>query len=176
MNRSRIAFVVGSAVLGLSALTACGADEKPATPDSKSKTSESAPVESASDVALATADVGDFGEIVVNGDGRTVYLFTKDTADPPKSNCDGDCAAMWPPVEAGSGTPKLEGVDASLVGTVTRTDGSKQLTLGGWPLYLFAKDTKAGEAKGQAVGDVWWVVGADGKKITKKAAVSSGGY
>jgi predicted lipoprotein with Yx(FWY)xxD motif len=172
MNRSRIAFVIGTAVLGLSALTACGADETPAD----DSTSEPAPVESASDVALATADVGEFGEIVVNGDGRTLYLFTKDTADPPKSNCNGDCAAAWPPVEAGSGTPKVEGIDDSLVGTVTRDDGTEQLTINGWPLYLFAKDTKAGEAKGQAVGDVWWVVNADGKKVTKKAAVTSGGY
>jgi predicted lipoprotein with Yx(FWY)xxD motif len=169
MNRSRIAFVIGTAMLALSALTACGADETPA----QDSTSEPAP---AGDVALATADVGDFGTIVVDGDGRTVYLFAKDTADPPKSNCNGDCAAMWPPVEAGSGTPELDGVDASLVGTVTRDDGSEQLTLNGWPLYLFAKDTKAGEAKGQAVGDAWWVVGPDGKKITKKAAVTSGGY
>ena len=174
MNRSRIAFVIGTAVLGLSALTGCGADETPPAQDSE--TSESAPEEATGDVALATADVGDFGTIVVDGDGRTLYLFTKDTAEPPKSNCNGDCAAMWPPVEAGSGTPELDGIDASLVGTVTRDDGSEQLTLNGWPLYRFAKDTKAGEAKGQAVGDAWWVVGPDGKKITKKAAVTSGGY
>lgn len=167
----RFAFVVGTAVLGLSALTGCAADE-PAAKDTPSA-SKSAPAES-SEVTLATADVGNFGEIVVDGTGRTLYIFTKDTADPPKSNCDGDCAVMWPPVEAGSGDPQLEGIDASLVGTVTRTDGSKQLTLKGWPLYQFAKDTKAGDAKGQAVGGVWWVVGADGKKITKQAAPESG--
>jgi predicted lipoprotein with Yx(FWY)xxD motif len=61
-------------------------------------------------------------------------------------------------------------VDASLVGTTTRTDGTKQLTLGGLPLYLFAKDSKAGDAKGQAVGGVWWVVGPDGKKITTQSS------
>ena len=83
---------------------------------------------------------------------------------------------MWPPVEAGSGTPELDGIDASLVGTVERSDGSQQLTLNGWPLYLFAKDTQAGDAKGQAVGDVWWVVGPDGKKISKKAPATTGGY
>ena len=167
----RFAIVVGTAVLGLSALTACAEDE-PAAQDAPSA-SESAPAES-SEVALARADVGNFGEIVVDGDGRTLYIFTKDTADPPKSNCDGDCATMWPPVEAGSGDPQLDGVDASLVGTVTRTDDSKQVTLNGWPLYQFAKDAKPGEAKGQAVGGVWWVVGADGKKITKQAAPETG--
>jgi predicted lipoprotein with Yx(FWY)xxD motif len=169
----RIAFVIGTAVLGLSALTACGADEKPAAQDSTSDTSKS----DSSEVTLATADVGDFGKVVVDGKGSTLYVFGKDTAKPPKSNCDGDCAAMWPPVKAGSSTPKVDGVDASLVGTVTRSDGSEQVTLNGWPLYTFAKDDEAGDAYGQGVGGVWWVVGPDGKKITKKApASSSGGY
>ncbi len=168
MNRSRIAFIVGAAVLGLSALTACAADEKPAAQNDKPNSAEAG--------TLGTADVGDFGTVVVDGSGRTLYVFGKDTADPPKSNCDGDCAAMWPPAKAGSGEPKLDGIDASLVGTVERSDGSKQLTLKGWPLYRFASDDEAGEAKGQAVGGVWWVVGPDGTKITKKAAASSGGY
>jgi hypothetical protein len=75
-------------------------------------------------------------------------------------------------VMAGSGTPQLDGVDPSLVGTVTRTDGTKQVTLAGLPLYLFASDSKAGEAKGQAVGGVWWVVGAGGKKVTTQASGS----
>jgi predicted lipoprotein with Yx(FWY)xxD motif len=84
---------------------------------------------------------------------------------------------MWPPVIAGDSTPQVDGVDASLVGTVARTDGSKQVTLGGQPLYQFAKDTKAGDAKGQAVGNIWWVVGADGKKITTDTSDSgNSGY
>ncbi|HEY0695920.1 MAG TPA: hypothetical protein VGD71_43635 [Kribbella sp.] len=89
----------------------------------------------------------------------------------------GDCAAMWPPVPAGTGTPQLDGVDASAVGTVSRTDGSKQLTLRGMPLYQFANDTKAGDVKGQAVGGIWWVVGTDGKKITTQVSDSgNNGY
>lgn len=166
MKRSRFAVIVGAALLALSTLAACVEDE-PAT---------SSDTPSAGEFALSTADVDDLGTVVVDGSGRTVYVFDKDTADPPKSNCEGDCAAMWPPVEAGSGTPELDGIDASLVGTVERSDGSQQLTLNGWPLYLFAKDTQAGDAKGQAVGDVWWVVGSDGKKISKKAPATTGGY
>ncbi|MEV8378227.1 hypothetical protein AB0P21_36155 [Kribbella sp. NPDC056861] len=166
----RFAVVVGTAVLGLSALTACGGgDEQPA-----------AAVNNASQSAegkLATAQVGNFGKVVVDGTGRTLYVFDKDTADPSKSNCAGECAAKWPPVLAGSGTPKLDGVDASLVGTVARADGSKQVTLAGLPLYQFAQDSKAGDAKGQAVGGIWWVVGADGKKITAEVSSGSGdGY
>ena len=166
MKRSRFAVIVGAALLALSTLAACAEDEPAKSSDT--------PI--AAEFALSTADVGDLGTVVVDGSGRTLYVFDKDTADPPKSNCEGECAAMWPPVEAGSGTPELDGIDASLVGTVERSDGTQQLTLNGWPLYLFAKDTKAGDAKGQAVGDVWWVVGPDGKKIAKKAPATTGGY
>ena len=174
----RFALIAGTAVLGLSALTACGGGgggygSNPAP--AQNSTSQS--TGSSTGAKLATADVANLGKVVVDGTGRTVYVFDKDTASPSKSNCDGDCAAKWPPVMAGDGTPQLDGVDASLVGTVTRTDGSKQLTLAGRPLYLFANDAKAGDAKGQAVGDVWWVVGADGKKITTQASDSgNAGY
>ena len=166
MKRSRLAAAVGVALLGLSTLAACAEDD-PAAPEDTPGTAG---------VALSTADVGDLGPVVVDGSRRTLYVFDNDTADPPKSNCDGDCAAVWPPVEAESGTPELEGVNAALVGTVERTDGSQQLTLNGWPLYRFAKDAEPGDAKGQAVNDVWWVIGADGKKITTKAPATTGGY
>jgi predicted lipoprotein with Yx(FWY)xxD motif len=171
----RFALIAGSAVLGLSGLTACGGgNDTPAAPQNSTSQSTSS---QSTGAKLATADVANLGKVVVDGTGRTLYLFDKDTASPPKSNCDGDCAAKWPPVMAGDSAPQLDGVDASLVGTVTRTDGSKQITLAGWPLYLFAKDAKAGDAKGQAVGGIWWVVGADGKKITTQASASgNSGY
>jgi len=167
----RFALIAGTAVLGLSALTACGGGSgygSSAAPQAGSSQSTGA--------KLATAKVGSFGKVVVDGTGRTLYVFDKDAGGKP--TCDGDCAAMWPPVIAGDSAPQVDGVDASLVGTVARTDGSKQVTLGGQPLYQFAKDTKAGDAKGQAFGNIWWVVGADGKKITTDASDSSdsGGY
>lgn len=157
----RLVVIVGVAVLGLGALAGCGGEDEPAagSPSAGAK--------------LGTAEVSNLGKIVVDGNGRTLYVFDKDTAQPSKSNCDGDCAAKWPPLIASSGTPQLDGVDASLVGTVTRTDGSKQITLAGWPLYQFAEDSK-GKADGQAVGGAWWVVGADGKKITIEPAPGSG--
>jgi predicted lipoprotein with Yx(FWY)xxD motif len=169
----RIAILVGTVALGLS-VVACGDDSTPAGSPATTGNNTTTSQPAAGEVKLATADVGDFGKVVVDGTGRTLYVFDKDTANPSKSNCDGDCAAKWPPVLAGSGTPQLDGVDAALVGTVTRTDGTKQVTLAGLPLYQFASDTKAGDAKGQAVGDVWWVVGADGKKITTKPTSGDG--
>ncbi len=158
----RFVVVVGAAVLGLAALVGCGGEDEPAAGGQ------------VAGAKLGTAEVSNLGKIVVDGNGRTLYVFDKDTAEPSKSNCDGDCAAKWPPLIAASGTPQVDGVDASLVGTVTRTDGSKQVTLAGWPLYQFAEDSKAGKADGQAVGGAWWVVGADGKKITTEPAPGSG--
>jgi predicted lipoprotein with Yx(FWY)xxD motif len=154
----RLGMVIGVCALGVAGLTACGDDGDSAS-GGTSGSSSSAPA-----AKLATADVGSFGKVIVDGNGRTVYVFDKDIAG--KSNCEGDCLAKWPVVAAGDGTPQLDGIDASLVSTVTRSDGSKQLAVAGLPIYLFASDTKAGDAKGQAVGGVWWVVGADGRKIT----------
>lgn len=167
----RLGSVIGVAVLGLAGLTACGGSN-----DSNSGSSGPAASRAAGAGAkLATADVGDLGKVVVDGNGRTVYIFDKDTSG--KSNCEGDCLVKWLVVAAGDGTPQLDGIDASQVSTITRSDGSKQLAIGGLPLYLFASDAKAGDAKGQAVGGVWWVVGADGKKITTQASGSgSDGY
>jgi predicted lipoprotein with Yx(FWY)xxD motif len=176
MNRSRFVFVVGTAVLGLSTFTACGGGNYNSS--GQSSTSQSAPATSQpAGVRLATAQADKLGTIVVDGTGRTLYVFDKDTASPPKSNCDGDCAAMWPPLLAGTSTPQLDGVDASAVGKMTRTDGSQQLTLGGMPLYQYVNDTKAGDVNGQAVGGIWWVVGPDGKKITTQVSDSgNNGY
>lgn len=167
----RFVVVVGMAVLGLAALTACGGGYD--APAGGSSTSQSTTGETA-EAKLATAKSDKFGDIVVDGAGMTLYVFDKDTASPSKSNCDGECEAKWPVLKAGSAAPKLEGIDANLVGTVTRTDGSKQVTLAGLPLYYFANDAKPGDTNGQAVGGVWWVVGADGKKITAEKTPGTG--
>ncbi|MEW2116259.1 SCO0930 family lipoprotein [Streptomyces sp. NPDC005474] len=108
------------------------------------------------------------GKVLASGSGRTMYRFDADTAEPPKSNCDGDCATAWPPVPAddvSAGT----GVDAALLGEVTRSDGSKQLTIGGWAAYYYAKDTSPGDIKGQGVGGKWYGLAPDGKKATLAA-------
>jgi predicted lipoprotein with Yx(FWY)xxD motif len=164
MNRSRLAFVVGNG-------RARSVDAH------RLRWRQLLPERPAQHQPVRPGDQPAGGACVKLATARTLYVFDKDTASPPKSNCSGDCAAMWPPVLAGTGTPRLDGVDASAVGTVTRTDGSKQLTLGGLPLYQFANDTKAGDVKGQAVGGIWWVVGPDGKKITTQVSDSgNNGY
>jgi predicted lipoprotein with Yx(FWY)xxD motif len=169
----RIALLAGTAVIGLATLTACGGGASAASaPQNTPAPSASAPA-TAGAAKLSTATVGNFGKIVVDGTGRTLYVYDLDTSKPPKSNCDGSCAAAWPPLLAGTGTPQVSGVAASLVGTVTRSDGTKQVTLAGSPLYYYANDAKAGDATGQAVGGIWWVVGANGHKITTQASSNS---
>ncbi|WP_320774542.1 SCO0930 family lipoprotein [Streptomyces sp. CRN 30] len=103
------------------------------------------------------------GELVTDGTGHTLYRFDADTAEPPASTCEADCATAWPPVAADDAIAG-EGVDEKLLGEVTRADGTKQLTIGGWPAYRYAKDTAAGDVKGQGVGGKWYALAADGKK------------
>jgi predicted lipoprotein with Yx(FWY)xxD motif len=105
------------------------------------------------------------GKIIVDSKGMTAYYFTKDTANSGKSVCSGDCLVAWPAIPATSDTPTGEGITAKL-GSITRDDGTKQVTVNGLPIYLFQKDKAPGDITGQAVGKVWYVVAPDGKMIT----------
>ncbi|MEU4449019.1 hypothetical protein AB0K14_38900 [Actinosynnema sp. NPDC050801] len=124
---------------------------------------QAAPAPSGPQVTLVGKSVPKMGEVVQDGDGRTLYRFDKDTPDPAKSNCEGQCAVTWPPVLS-NGTPQLQGVDPALVSTVKRADGTDQVTLDGWPLYTYAKDEAPGQWKGQGVGGTWFVVQPNGKR------------
>ncbi|HEU4756207.1 MAG TPA: hypothetical protein VFS72_06065 [Agromyces sp.] len=116
-----------------------------------------------SEALLTTAD-SDLGEIVVDGEGMTVYMFDNDTQGGDASTCEGQCAANWPAVTTESDDPAVEGVTGD-VGTITGVDGETQVTLNGWPLYYFAGDSAAGDVNGQGVNGVWWVLTPDGEKI-----------
>jgi predicted lipoprotein with Yx(FWY)xxD motif len=156
--------------LALLALAGCGSSTGGGD-TSSAGSSSSASSASTSNAVLSTAK-SSLGTIVVDHSGRTVYVFDKDTAGSGKSVCSGDCLAKWPPVMADSDTPAVDGVKGE-VGTITRDDGTKQVTLKGMPLYLYAADSKAGDVAGQAVLGIWWVVAPDGAKITAAAASSS---
>ncbi|WP_225635855.1 SCO0930 family lipoprotein [Streptomyces solaniscabiei] len=119
---------------------------------------------------LSVSANAELGELVTDGSGRTLYRFDQDTAQPPKTTCEADCATAWPPVAADDAIAG-EGIDKSLLGEVTRADGTKQLTIGGWPAYRYAKDA-VGEVKGQGVGGKWYALAPDGKKA--KAADLAG--
>ncbi|MET8690129.1 SCO0930 family lipoprotein [Streptomyces sp. NPDC004732] len=118
---------------------------------------------------LAVWDSKKLGKVVTDSAGRTLYRFDKDTAQPPKSNCDTACLKAWPAVAA-DGAKAAPGVDESLLGEVTAADGTKQLTIDGWPMYRYAQDAAAGDAKGQGVGGTWYAAAPDGKKAAPAAA------
>ncbi|PWI13888.1 hypothetical protein DI272_06800 [Streptomyces sp. Act143] len=130
---------------------------------SPSASSAGAPAKSAGKLAVVTNP--ELGKVLTDNAGLTLYRFDTDTAEPPKSNCDGDCATTWPPVPADDASAG-EGIDKALLGEVTRTDGSKQLTIGGWPAYRYAKDVNAGDVNGQGVGGKWYALAPTGKKAS----------
>jgi len=110
---------------------------------------------------LTGKSVARMGKVVTDAKNWILYRFNKDIANPPTSNCAGDCAKVWPPVLV-SGSPQLSGIEGE-VGTITRADGGTQVTLGGWPLYRYIGDPEPGAWKGQGVSGVWFVVSPDGK-------------
>ena len=118
---------------------------------------------------LAISANTELGKILTDSNGMTLYRFDADTAEPPKSNCDGDCATAWPPVPADN-VSAGDGIDKSLLGEVTRSDGTKQLTVGGWPAYYYAKDGNPGDTSGQGVGNKWFALAPDGKKAKSDSA------
>lgn len=119
--------------------------------------------------SLAVGQDAKLGPLVTS-QGRTVYRFDKDTASPPKSNCDGQCAEAWPPVPSGgSGAAAPTGIDAKALGEVKRADGTSQLTVSGWPAYFYAQDAAPGDTKGQGLQGVWFGMAPDGKPAGKDA-------
>ena len=126
--------------------------------------------------SIGVSEVGGLGKILVNSEGRTVYLFENDTG--PMSTCFGPCASAWPPVTL-KGMPSAGmGVDESLLGTTERPDGTVQVTYNGHPLYLYQGDAKPGDTTGQNVdgfGAEWYVLSPGGNKVEGMAMSSSGG-
>lgn len=174
MTRTRTAILVASAAAGLITLSACGggygsgAYGTAAQPADQSQSVQE--VSPAGGVTLTAAEVSGLGQVVTDQNGLTLYRFDKDKAKPSASNCNNACAKTWPPALGDPASVQLQGVDQSLVGSVTRADGTEQLTLSGWPLYTYAKDTTAGDANGQGVGKTWFAVTPTGKKAQAASA------
>ena len=166
------AATTAAALLAVAALAGCGSSGGSASASSSSSSGSSSSSSSSSSAADLGVAKSSLGEIVVNASKMTTYVFTKDKPGSGTSSCTGQCAALWPPVTTTSAAPKVDGVKGT-VGTITLPDGTKQVTLDGRPLYLFAKDTKPGDMAGQGVGNVWYAVGPDGSMLTGGAR---GGY
>jgi predicted lipoprotein with Yx(FWY)xxD motif len=151
------------------AAAACGGNnnQSSGTAATAAPTTTAAQGASGTTVAVTSSKLGN---ILVDGDGRTLYAFTKDKGD--QSACSGGCATNWPALTgtAAAGT----GVQASLLSTSMQANGDSQVTYGGRPLYYFAGDAKPGDTNGQGVGNLWFALTADGQLVKQKAA--GGGY
>jgi predicted lipoprotein with Yx(FWY)xxD motif len=161
------------AVAGALVLAACGGSSTSSSSGSGStpsygaaKPSNSNTSNSAGAASLVSTKTSSLGTFLVDGNGRTLYLWDADHGS--KSACSGACAQAWPPLTT-TGTPKAGGaVKASLLGTTKRADGTSEVTYAGHPLYTFAGDTQAGQTTGQGsngFGAPWWVVTPAGKAL-----------
>ena len=147
--------------------TACSsAAASPSAPTSSAAGAGSSASASTTGTVITT-HAGSAGAFLTNGSGRTVYLWAKDGMN--MSACSGACAAAWPPVPATGTLTATGGAKASDLGTITRSDGTKQVTYDGHPLYYFVGDSAAGQTNGQGsdnFGAQWWLVASSGAKIT----------
>lgn len=156
--------LVSLALVGL--LAACGSSKKSSsTSGSTTKT-----------VSLGSTSLG---QVLVNSSGRTLYHDTKDTSS--TIACTATCAQTWPPLTIPSGTKPTwgSGLSGSKFGTVTRPDGTLQVTYAGWPLYTYSNDSGPGQAQGQGVGGIWYAITAAGTNASSSGgstSSSSGGY
>jgi predicted lipoprotein with Yx(FWY)xxD motif len=125
---------------------------------------------------VAVEESQQYGPYLTDADGRALYLFTADQQgsgdEAAQSNCYDACAEAWPPLVTGGEPQAGERADKSLIGTIERQNGDKQVTYGGWPLYYFVQDQGAGEATGQdkhGFGGEWYLVTPAGEKVEESS-------
>jgi predicted lipoprotein with Yx(FWY)xxD motif len=179
------------AVAGVSiVLAACGSSAKTSTPPATSAASAASAANAASSgtagsagttsgssasnasVTVSAARLPGLGSVLVNGDGRTLYVLASEKGGKVTCTAAGGCTTVWPPAVLPSGMAQGiagSGVQASLLGTVKTAAGDVRVTYGGWPLYTFEGDAGSGTAKGQGVKDsfgLWWALSPSGSPIT----------
>jgi predicted lipoprotein with Yx(FWY)xxD motif len=178
MRRSLLPMALALAVLG----AGCGSSRKSATTAHAStialstRSTSTTTKPAAPKVAVSTTTVPGLGEVLVNGQGKTLYVFAPERAK--RVTCDSQCAAIWPPQTLSGGAEVVAsgGVKASLLGSARNPGGGRVVTYAGWPLHAYVADTGAGSARGQAVdlnGGRWYVISTAGTVITHKASSSA---
>jgi predicted lipoprotein with Yx(FWY)xxD motif len=172
MTSSRFSiFLASAAVTPLIALAVVAAGSGASASAASTKATSPLPVPGAvaSRLPQPTVQVRStrLGKILVNSRGQTLYLFKKDSGK--KSKCFGACASAWPPLRA-IGKPTVgSGAHASMVGTTARSDGARQVTYNGHPVYLFSDDQRPGDTNGEgltAFGGRWYAVSPAGNQVS----------
>jgi predicted lipoprotein with Yx(FWY)xxD motif len=165
-----------AAALGIALLAgACASSPSSSSSTQAATSSTAAPAGGSSTGSAVVISTGSSsgGSFLTNGSGRAVYMWVKDGHD--QSMCTGACVSTWPPVTTtGSATASGSAMAADL-GTITRSDGTKQVTYDGHPLYYYVGDTGSGTVNGQGstgYGAYWWVLAPSGSPITSSVTVS----
>jgi predicted lipoprotein with Yx(FWY)xxD motif len=164
MKRKIRLFIAAAALSGAVLVAAALGDASSASSQQPSKVAR---------VALGKTALG---KVLVDARGRTLYLFEKDKRG--RSACYGACATYWPPLVSTAKPQAARGVRASLLALTKRTDGKRQVTYAGHPLYTFRVDTRAGQTSGQGLtdfGGTWAAVAASGRAVKSTSSGSSGG-
>ena len=169
-RRVAIGLTVLVCVVGLAA---CGSDSDSDGASGATSSSNPDPQAAGSGVTVTIGST-DLGDVMVDGEGHTLYVFTPDGTGEP--TCTDSCAATWPPLIS-KGEPSIEGIEDGVISTVETADGSTQVTAAGQPLYIYAADAAPGDADGQGSGGKWYVVAKDGSLIKDEAGTkdTSGG-
>jgi predicted lipoprotein with Yx(FWY)xxD motif len=167
MTRSRL-IPPAAALLSLVAVAGCGSSGGAygGGGGNASAASPAASVTAAKAPALAVRKTS-LGKVIVDSRGRTLYMFGADTKN--VSNCAGACATNWPPAAAPKKVKVGTGLSAKKVRAIKRSDGGRQISYAGHPLYRFAGDSKPGDVKGQGInafGGIWTVVAPSGKAVS----------
>jgi predicted lipoprotein with Yx(FWY)xxD motif len=165
--RRRTKTAAGAAsVLAIVAFAGLGASSGSAAAGYSKASNQSGRVAKAASAAKIAVGKSSLGRILVNVQGRSVYLFEKDARK--ASTCYGACASVWPAVTTSRAPIAEKGVVAAMLGTRKRRNGMLQVTYNGHPLYTYSGDAKAGQTNGQgsnAFGGAWYVLSPAGKKI-----------
>src|SRR5512132_2541270 len=162
--RRLLAVILPLATVALVAVVVAGCGGSSGTVGGGSLYGTAKPAPKTASATVSTRETK-LGRILVDANGRTLYLFEKDKG--ATSSCSGACASIWPPLTAGKAKGGT-GVTAAELGTTKRSDGKTEITYAGHPLYTYAGDQKPGAVAGQGLdqfGAEWYVLAPDGHKI-----------
>ena len=166
-SRRRAATLLAALIIGTGALAGCGGGSSSSSTSGSTSTQSTTtalppvakppPNAEEGTVFVSLGSAAGLGQVLVDSEGHTLYAFSGDSAQ--AASCEGACAKAWPPLLVEEGEPQpSNGASGARLGTITRADGSRQVTYSGHPLYSFGGDKQPGEANGNgsaAFGGTW---------------------
>ena len=184
LARTTLGLTAAAATVGLAACGSSGSGDASGGSASSWSSSQGPAAAGAAHPAItvAAASVPGVGTVLVNGDGRTLYLLTSEKSGTLTCTDDNGCTKVWPDTELPSGTTRPiagSGIQASMLSTVKGPSGALYITYAGWPLYTYSGDTGPGQARGQGIvsfGGTWEALTPAGTPVTATSSSGGSGY